>query len=1156
MVINTNVEAQRTAANLATSYAALSKSLSRLSSGSKIINPADDAAGLAVSSRMQSVSQRLEAAMTNISSAVSITQTQDGYMKVLSQAMIRMSELSLLAQDASKTDTDRALYDKEFQQLKDYVESTSGKDFNGVPLFGGQSMNITIGADGSGFNIPGIDMTDDVYRNSVSDNLWQLTAQAWKTSKAGFALETDAWKMNQDTWKMDVNSWQLGQDMWYNSASDVWSTADAGAGWTKYDEDSYIHIDGVNIKSAPATETNTGFGVAGAVDGSLGTSPAVSGVDAIGTDITGVTLETNRTNINPSGNTQPGAIVNSSTQTDISLDSTVQSGISIDDGTDIWTKTDHNYVNGTLVKLEGGFPGATPTLNETTGYYVKKLDQDTFELYTDSGLTTKVDVTSSSGTYSLVKDPHNLKKISHGYETIDTVKFVNDAPDGATVGTTYYVKRIDDNIFTLHASQADAQAAAGSDNPLILEPTLSTFSIEKISQTNVSLVNHAYETGDVVQFSGSAPGGSASATNYYVRKIDNNNFSLHPSATDATNNANVIKVDASLSTYLMSGPITDRLAKTGHGYQTGDKVQFDGALPATSPRVESGDIYFVRAIDADTFSLHPSAVDASTNALVLKVPASSTQFTLLGDRTWVSKPTHGMVTGDQVQFKTSAPTGTPATDTTSTYHVRKINEDAFSLHTNATGALTGADIIVFDEDASSYDLVQNTPTLNKTSHGFQTGHIVQFTGASSPADSTTYTNYHVRKLDSDNFTLHTSAYDAANGLNAQVLKDVGATTYDMINSGMLREVGHGYQSGDSFKYSGSAPLTNPPSDTATNYFIRVIDADHFSIHPTEYSSTVSGANPFTVSGNQSPPFGVVHNTATVTKTSHGYSTGNAVTFMTTAATSPNVSLNTSTNYFVRKLDDNNFTLHATSNDAASNANAITLDATAATFSLNRFGNTTAFSAGSFVTQNVLLNSTLSSAETTAYAADSYTSSDVFANGLTAEQAKAYATGSFVSTDPFGNGDFSEVQRTALNAGSFVTVNPIDSAEDANAKLYESGAKVSSAIDLTGFATSLGSVRLTDIENAKSALDLVNETVERITVDRASLGAILSRMQYTSDQITEHKMNLSAAISRISDVDIAEEATNYARQQILVQSGTQMLGQANDLPRTVLELLRR
>ena len=119
MVINTNIEAQRTAANLATSYAALSKSLSRLSSGSKIINPADDAAGLAVSSSMQSVRQRLEAAMTNISGAVSITQTQDGYMKSLNQAMVRMSELSLLAQDASKTDTSISYDDISYYNVED-----------------------------------------------------------------------------------------------------------------------------------------------------------------------------------------------------------------------------------------------------------------------------------------------------------------------------------------------------------------------------------------------------------------------------------------------------------------------------------------------------------------------------------------------------------------------------------------------------------------------------------------------------------------------------------------------------------------------------------------------------------------------------------------------------------------------------------------------------------------------------------------------------------------------------------------------------------------------------------------------------------------------------------------------------------------------------
>ena len=65
----------------------------------------------------------------------------------------------------------------------------------------------------------------------------------------------------------------------------------------------------------------------------------------------------------------------------------------------------------------------------------------------------------------------------------------------------------------------------------------------------------------------------------------------------------------------------------------------------------------------------------------------------------------------------------------------------------------------------------------------------------------------------------------------------------------------------------------------------------------------------------------------------------------------------------------------------------------------------------------------------------------------------------------------------------------------------------------------------------------------------------SRLNFTNDQLTTTKENLGAAISRISDVNVAEEATQFARFQILVQSGTTMLAQANALPQSVLELLR-
>src|SRR5206468_1916887 len=121
MVINTNVTAQVAANNLQNSQAMLSKSLARLSSGSKIINPSDDAAGLAVASRLDAQVHRLNAAQTNVANAVSFTQTQEGYLKKIAKAFDRMSELAILAQDVTKTDADRTLYDKEFTQLAAYV---------------------------------------------------------------------------------------------------------------------------------------------------------------------------------------------------------------------------------------------------------------------------------------------------------------------------------------------------------------------------------------------------------------------------------------------------------------------------------------------------------------------------------------------------------------------------------------------------------------------------------------------------------------------------------------------------------------------------------------------------------------------------------------------------------------------------------------------------------------------------------------------------------------------------------------------------------------------------------------------------------------------------------------------------------------------------
>jgi len=127
MVINTNTTAQKSAHNLMASQAQLSKSLARLSSGSKIVNPSDDAAGVAVGMRLDAQVKRLDAALNNVGNAVSFTQTQDGYLKKVGKALDRMSELSLLAQDVTKSDADRSLYNNEFTQLSAYISEASSK---------------------------------------------------------------------------------------------------------------------------------------------------------------------------------------------------------------------------------------------------------------------------------------------------------------------------------------------------------------------------------------------------------------------------------------------------------------------------------------------------------------------------------------------------------------------------------------------------------------------------------------------------------------------------------------------------------------------------------------------------------------------------------------------------------------------------------------------------------------------------------------------------------------------------------------------------------------------------------------------------------------------------------------------------------------------
>ena len=136
VVINTNSAATVASNNLAASNTMLQKSLNRLSSGSKIVNPSDDAGGLAVSMKLSAAARRQGAVDSNIGNAVSLLQTQDGALKVAGNVLTRISELKVLHNDVTKSSGDKANYDAEFTALSQQLKDTATEKFNGVALFG------------------------------------------------------------------------------------------------------------------------------------------------------------------------------------------------------------------------------------------------------------------------------------------------------------------------------------------------------------------------------------------------------------------------------------------------------------------------------------------------------------------------------------------------------------------------------------------------------------------------------------------------------------------------------------------------------------------------------------------------------------------------------------------------------------------------------------------------------------------------------------------------------------------------------------------------------------------------------------------------------------------------------------------------------------
>jgi flagellin len=174
-----------------------------------------------------------------------------------------------------------------------------------------------------------------------------------------------------------------------------------------------------------------------------------------------------------------------------------------------------------------------------------------------------------------------------------------------------------------------------------------------------------------------------------------------------------------------------------------------------------------------------------------------------------------------------------------------------------------------------------------------------------------------------------------------------------------------------------------------------------------------------------------------------------------------------------------------------------------------------------------------------------------------ELAVEYNNGTLSSSDKAAiTAEVTQLSAEVARIVNQTQFNGIDLLSGAVPVTFQVGANAGETITLTG--PNLGGTYFANVFGAFTAssadITAINDAVSSVADVRATFGAAQNRLEHTIANLGTYQENLSAAESRIRDVDVAAEMVQFTKLQILSQSGTAMLSQANQLPQSVLKLL--
>jgi hypothetical protein len=552
----------------------------------------------------------------------------------------------------------------------------------------------------------------------------------------------------------------------------------------------------------------------------------------------------------------------------------------------------HTLNDGEAVVLN--FNGTAPAgLSNGSIYYVNSVNAYTYRLsstpgpsYTTINLTTPSSrETSTSSTINRVvvnTVTDTLTITAHGFLVNQPLKY--DTGGGTAIAPlqdqiTYYVQEvINSNQIRLKSSLNSptyinfTSAGTGTAHSFI-------FLTVNILEDTLYIPNHGLVSGQAVKYSsgaGTAIGGLANNTTYYIVKVDNSIVKLATNKA-LTSIANITAAGTGTQQLILT-PLdfaTDTLTIPGHGFLKGELVQYDSKGQTAISGLTTATPYYVIFIDGDNIKLAttPENVDSNIAVDLVESPAGVGRHTLQS----LSKTPDGIYTI----------TGIPS---------------ATSFTVEAKGSVPI--ITKTFNPRASIDLVLSAFFL--PSHGFLTGTKVTYDkGADATVITglTDLTDYYVVSINRDYLRLSTSAENAASGTTITI-SDFGTGVAHLLKS---TQINGNVTGGGSVSVVSGSVLVNG-SGTSFSKILKV--GDRFRLFPANTTTAITFASADVNTTNNR-----------ITKAAHGFTTGDTIKFGDGGGVAPSPLVN-NYYYFARAISTSEFTLHSSITDATSNLNPV------------------------------------------------------------------------------------------------------------------------------------------------------------------------------------------------------------------------------------------